>query len=146
MQSISIGPSMLSVKVHCCSFAQCKGKLMWLFSAQRWQNSAFCSPRLLALPTEAWQGADICRRLAENGYINLPGPLCHCQNNFCELRPQIPRPCTHYNSMQGNIKNYNKMHKQVIKISKCVVIAKTMYSLKNSEWHYWRWFVRAMKC
>jgi len=37
------------------------------------------------------------------------------------------------------------MHKQVIKISKWVEFAKTMYSLKNSEWHYWIWFVRAMK-
>ncbi len=40
-------------------------------------SADFCSllPRQVALPTEAWQGAEICRRSAEKGYINLPGPL-----------------------------------------------------------------------
>jgi len=33
------------------------------------------APRLLALPIEAWQGAEIHRRLAENVYVNLPKPL-----------------------------------------------------------------------
>ncbi len=39
-------------------------------------SADFCFPlpRLLALPTEAWRGAEIHRRSAENGYINLPGP------------------------------------------------------------------------
>ncbi len=31
--------------------------------------------RLLGLPTEAWRGVEIRRRSAENGYVNLPGPL-----------------------------------------------------------------------
>ncbi len=31
-------------------------------------------PCLLALPTEAWQGAEIRICLAENGYVDLPGP------------------------------------------------------------------------
>ena len=35
----------------------------------------FPLPHLLALPTEAWRGAEICRRSVENGYVNLPGPL-----------------------------------------------------------------------
>jgi hypothetical protein len=34
----------------------------------------FPLPRLLALPTEAWRGAEICGHSAENGYVNLPGP------------------------------------------------------------------------
>ncbi len=34
----------------------------------------FLLPHLLALPTEAWRGVEIRRRLAENGYFNLPGP------------------------------------------------------------------------
>ncbi len=34
----------------------------------------FPLPHLLALPTEAWRGAEIRRHLAENVYINLPGP------------------------------------------------------------------------
>jgi hypothetical protein len=29
----------------------------------------------VALPTEAWRGAEICRRSAENSYVDLPGPL-----------------------------------------------------------------------
>jgi hypothetical protein len=33
----------------------------------------FLLPHLLALPTEAWRGAEIRRCLAENGYVNLPG-------------------------------------------------------------------------
>jgi hypothetical protein len=37
-------------------------------------SARFLLPRLLALPTEAWRGAEIRRRLAENGYINLAGP------------------------------------------------------------------------
>jgi hypothetical protein len=48
-----------------------KGKLTRLFSAQCQQISAPC---LLALPTEAWRGEEICIRSAENGYIDLPGP------------------------------------------------------------------------
>jgi hypothetical protein len=35
----------------------------------------FPLPRLLALPTEAWRGAEIRRRSVENSYVNLPGPL-----------------------------------------------------------------------
>ncbi len=31
-------------------------------------------PRLVALPTEAWRGAENCRCSAENSYVNLPGP------------------------------------------------------------------------
>jgi hypothetical protein len=34
----------------------------------------FPLPRLLALPTEAWRGAEIRRCSAENSYVNLPGP------------------------------------------------------------------------
>ena len=37
-------------------------------------SARFPLPRLLALPTEAWRGAEIRRHLAENGYVNLPGP------------------------------------------------------------------------
>jgi len=43
----------------------------WPFSAQHQRISA---PRLLALTTEDWRGAEICRRSTENGYIDLPGP------------------------------------------------------------------------
>jgi hypothetical protein len=43
-----------------------------MFSAQRQQISAF---RLLASTTEAWQGAEIRRRSAENVYVDLPGTL-----------------------------------------------------------------------
>ncbi len=35
----------------------------------------FPLPRLLALPTEAWRGAEICICSVENVYIILPGPL-----------------------------------------------------------------------
>ncbi len=40
-------------------------------------SADFCFPlpHLLALPTEAWLGAEIHRHLAENIYVNLPGPL-----------------------------------------------------------------------
>ncbi len=40
------------------------------------RSADFCFqlPHLLALPTEAWQGAEIHRRSAENSYVNLPGP------------------------------------------------------------------------
>ncbi len=40
-------------------------------------SADFCFPlpRLLALPTEAWRGAEILRRSAENGYVNFPGPF-----------------------------------------------------------------------
>jgi len=31
-------------------------------------------PHLLALPTEPWWGAESRRRLAENIYVDLPGP------------------------------------------------------------------------
>jgi hypothetical protein len=51
-----------------------KGKSMYTFSAQRRRISAFRSPRLLALPTEAWRGAEIRRHSVENVYINLPRP------------------------------------------------------------------------
>ncbi len=44
-------------------------------SAFRFLLSAFRSPRLLALPTEAWQGVKSGRRSAENIYIDLPGPI-----------------------------------------------------------------------
>ncbi len=39
----------------------------------------FCFPLpcLLALPTEAWQGAEICIRLVEKVYVNLSGPPSH---------------------------------------------------------------------
>jgi hypothetical protein len=41
-------------------------------------SADFCFPlpHLLALPTEAWRGVEICRRSAENGYVNLPEPVC----------------------------------------------------------------------
>jgi hypothetical protein len=29
----------------------------------------------VALPPEAWQGAEICRHSAENDYVDLPGPV-----------------------------------------------------------------------
>jgi hypothetical protein len=35
----------------------------------------FPLPRLLALPTEAWRGAEICICLVKNVYVILPGPL-----------------------------------------------------------------------
>ncbi len=54
-----------------CYTMRGKGKLTWLFSAQCWQIFA---PRLLALPTEAWQGAEICICSVENGYVDFPGP------------------------------------------------------------------------
>jgi hypothetical protein len=34
----------------------------------------FLLPRLLALPTEAWRGAEIRRLSAENVFVDLPGP------------------------------------------------------------------------
>jgi hypothetical protein len=34
----------------------------------------FPLPFLLALSSEAWQGAEIRRRSVENSYVNLPGP------------------------------------------------------------------------
>ena len=37
-------------------------------------SADFLSPPA-ALPTEAWQGAEIRIRSAENGYVDLPGPL-----------------------------------------------------------------------
>jgi hypothetical protein len=48
-----------------------KGKLTLLFSAQHRQISAPCQ---LALPAEAWRGAEIRRRSVENGYVDLPRP------------------------------------------------------------------------
>ncbi len=55
-----------------------KGKLTRPFSAQHRRISAprliSAPPRLLALPTEAWRGAEILIRLAENGYVDLPRP------------------------------------------------------------------------
>jgi hypothetical protein len=53
-----------------------QGKSTYMFSAERLQISAFHSPPpcMLALPTEAWRGAESGRRLAENVYIDLPGP------------------------------------------------------------------------
>jgi hypothetical protein len=48
-----------------------QGKSTYTFSAQRWRISAF---RLLALTTEAWRGAEIRRRSAENVYVDLPEP------------------------------------------------------------------------
>jgi hypothetical protein len=52
-----------------------QGKSMYMFSAERLLLSAFCSPLLLALPTEAWQGAESGRRSAENVHVDLSGPL-----------------------------------------------------------------------
>jgi hypothetical protein len=55
-------------------------------------SADFCSllPRQVALPTEAWRGAEICRRLAENGYVNLPGPRgtlsCLTHNYYISLK------------------------------------------------------------
>ncbi len=43
----------------------------------------------MALPTEARQGAEICRRLAENGYVNLPGPAKKQSSIF---HPWISQP------------------------------------------------------
>jgi len=48
---------------------------MLLFSTERLQISALRSPCQVALPTEAWQGAEILRCSAENGYVNLPVPV-----------------------------------------------------------------------
>jgi hypothetical protein len=48
-----------------------QGKSTYTFSTQRRRISAFC---LLALTTEAWRGVEISRRLAENVYVDLPGP------------------------------------------------------------------------
>jgi hypothetical protein len=69
-----------------------KGKLMWQFSTQRLQISTPClisvPPRLLALPTEAWLGAEIHICLAENGYIDLPRPCPLAKvfgKNVCEI-------------------------------------------------------------
>jgi hypothetical protein len=47
-------------------------------------SSAFCSPppRLLAVPTEAWQGAESGRHLVENVYVDLPGPSEIFAQNF----------------------------------------------------------------
>jgi len=44
-------------------------------------SADFCFPlpRLLALPTEAWRGAEIRRHLAKNAYVNLPGPSMRFQ-------------------------------------------------------------------
>ena len=46
-------------------------------------SADFCSPlpRQVALPTEAWRGAEICRHLAENVYVDLPGPVEHLTHN-----------------------------------------------------------------
>ncbi len=45
---------------------------MYTFSTQhQWISTS----RLLALTTEAWRGAEIRRRLVENVYVDLPGPL-----------------------------------------------------------------------
>jgi hypothetical protein len=49
-----------------------QGKSTYMFSAERLPLSA--PPCLLALPTEAWRGAESGRRSAENVYVNLPGP------------------------------------------------------------------------
>ncbi len=35
----------------------------------------------MALPTEAWRGAEIRRRSAENSYVDLPGPVT-CEVTF----------------------------------------------------------------
>jgi hypothetical protein len=51
-----------------------KGKLTLPFSAKRLRISA---PRQVALPTEAWREAEIRRRSAENGHIDLPRPFKH---------------------------------------------------------------------
>ncbi len=50
-----------------------KGKLTLPFSAENLLISA-PAPCQVALPTEAWWGAEILRRSAENGYMDLPGP------------------------------------------------------------------------
>jgi len=49
------------------------------FSAECLRISA---PRQVALPTEAWWGAEICGHSVENGYVNLPGPLPVFQGFF----------------------------------------------------------------
>jgi hypothetical protein len=36
----------------------------------------------MALSTEAWRGAEICRRLAENIYFDLPGPIINFHQDF----------------------------------------------------------------
>ncbi len=48
-----------------------QGKSTYTFFAQRLWISAF---HLLALTTEAWRGAEICRRSVENVYVDLSGP------------------------------------------------------------------------
>ncbi len=48
-----------------------QGKPTYMFSAQRWQISAFC---LLALTTEAWRGAE-SRMLRKMYTLFYPDPL-----------------------------------------------------------------------
>jgi hypothetical protein len=59
----------------------------------RSMSADFCFPlpRLLAVPTEAWRGGEICRHLAENGYVNLPETLCHSSNGFVLFFRSIKR-------------------------------------------------------
>ncbi len=39
----------------------------------------------MALPTEAWRGAEIRKCSAENGYVDLPGPtIFQCFIHFIE--------------------------------------------------------------
>jgi len=61
--------------------------------------------RLLALPTEAWRGAEICRCLAENGYVNLPGPLFIC---YYSVQREIQLQETFYVHLYKN--NYERKY------------------------------------
>ncbi len=71
-------------------FYRGKGKLTLPFSAELLQISAPHSPRQVALPTEAWRGVENCTRLAENSYVDLPGPLLQfCRNRPCSVRLSV---------------------------------------------------------
>ncbi len=46
----------------------------------------FPLPRQVALPTEAWPGAESGRRSAENIYVDLPGPVNALKNSEIFLK------------------------------------------------------------
>jgi hypothetical protein len=50
-----------------------------MFSAQRWQISAF---RLLALTTEAWRGAERYGNISGTVYVDLPGTFFPLYSHF----------------------------------------------------------------
>ncbi len=59
----------------------------------------FLLPRLLALSTEAWRGAESRRRSVEKVYIDLPGPLSNKKKTY-NVKALVVR----YSTKKGRLK------------------------------------------